>query len=94
MYGPFKAWADVLRSFKDGQLAHVPNPPFAGRDTVTERDIHLQVPRSNEDFGLPFINPPPPANHSLFEVNRFWSKFICMSVCVYVPLWLIVCGYK
>ncbi|XP_065907299.1 dual oxidase 1-like [Dysidea avara] len=73
VYGPFKAWADVLRSFKDGQLAHVPNPPFAGRDTVTERDIHLQVPRSNEDFGLPFINPPPPANHSLFEVNRFWT---------------------
>jgi len=73
VYGPFKAWADVLRSFEGGQLAHFPNPPFANGTEVGD-NIKLQVPRSNEDFGLPFINPPPPANHSLYEVNRFWGK--------------------
>ena len=86
MYGPFKAWADVLRSFEGGQLAHLPNPPFAEGQTVGPTDIAMQVPRSNEDFGLPFINPPPPANHSLYEVNRFWSKFgmylpVCVCLC-------------
>ena len=81
VYGPFKAWADVLRSFSGGKLAHFPNPPFAedvdfGRNigVVGPENITYQVPLSNEDFGLPFINPPPPANHSLYEVNRFWGK--------------------
>ena len=86
VYGPFKAWADVLRSFEGGELAYTPNPIFAkgkARDPDGKLPIYLQVPRSNEDFGLPFINPPPPANHSLYEVNRFWSKCCSIqSVCV------------
>ena len=79
VYGPFKAWADILRSFSNGKLAHFPNPPFAN-GPVDADDIANQVPRSNEDFGLPFINPPPPANHSIFEVNRFWGKYVSMSI--------------
>jgi len=29
VYGPFKAWADVLRAFEGGRLAHSPDPIFA-----------------------------------------------------------------
>lgn len=73
VYGPFKAWADVLRTFEGGRLAHHPNPPFAEGRPIGTDDFYLQVPQVN-DPGLPFINPPPPANHTLYEVNRFWSE--------------------
>lgn len=73
VYGPFKAWADVLRTFQSGRLAHSPDPAFAGGRPIGPNDFWLQVPQVN-DVGLPFINPPPPANHTLLEVNRFWSK--------------------
>ena len=64
MYGPFKAWADVIRRFQGGELASMNN----------EEEIYMQFPQSNEEIGLPFANPPPPANNTLFEVNRFFSK--------------------
>ena len=73
VYGPFKAWADVLRTFEGGRLAHDPSPQFAEGRPIGEDDFYLQVPQVN-DAGLPFINPPPPANHTLYEVNRFWSE--------------------
>jgi len=73
VYGPFKAWADVLRGFVNGSLAFHPRPQFANGSTVNLTTFHLQVPPIN-DPGLPFINPPPPANHTLLEVNRFWSE--------------------
>ena len=73
VYGPFKAWADVLRAFEGGRLAHSPNPIFANGQSIGRDDYELQVPPVNE-VGLPFINPPPPANHTLYEVNRFWSE--------------------
>ena len=63
MYGVTKAWADALRSFEGGELLALNNDP-----------LYLSLPADNT-LGLPLANPPPPANHSLFEVNRFWSEY-------------------
>ncbi len=57
MYGVAKAWADALRSFKDGKLAKSEDGNW---------------PQENE-IGLPMANPPPPANHKLFDAKRFFS---------------------
>ncbi len=71
VYGPFKAWTDAIRSFEYGELLS------QGLNGGTERpdieDIRNIVPVRN-DIGLPLANPTPPANASLFPVNRFWSK--------------------
>ena len=63
MYGVTKAWADALRTFEGGDLLAIDN----------SLPLSEQFPAVNE-IGLPLANPPPPVNHSLFEVNRFWSK--------------------
>ena len=57
MYGVAKAWADALRSFKDGKLAKSEDGNW---------------PAENE-IGLPMANPPPPANHKLMDAKRFFS---------------------
>ncbi len=68
VYGPFKAWTDAIRYFEKGELASInQSAPLAD-----------QFPRRN-DIGLPLANPPPPANDSLFPVNRFWSKLLSSS---------------
>ena len=64
MYGPAKGWADALRAYTRGELA-------ANNQNYSLAD---QVPAMNT-IGLPYANAPPPANHTLFSVNRFWSKF-------------------
>ncbi len=64
MYGPFKAWTDAIRAFQGGELAA----------NNQENAISDQFPQSNEVLGLPYANPPPPFNNSLYPVNRFWSK--------------------
>ena len=69
VYGPFKAWTDVIRRFEGGDLAYLQYP-----EGNTETEIANQFPTRN-DAGLPLANPPPPANNSLFPVNRFWSEF-------------------
>lgn len=67
VYGPLKAWADRLRTFGAngtyGALA-----ALGGQENIAE-----QYPVEN-NIGLPFANPPPPANRSLFTVDRFNSK--------------------
>ena len=76
MYGPVKAWADTLRTFGAGgtygELAALDN----------EMDITKQFPVEN-NIGLPFANPPPPANRSLHTVNRFWSKYSTLCQLLY-----------
>ena len=65
MYGPFKAWTDAIRSFRGGELAALNNA-----DNIAD-----QYPQLNNVLGLPFANPPPPANDTtIFPVNRFWSE--------------------
>lgn len=73
MYGPFKAWTDAIRRFQGGELAAQDN----------EDEIYMQFPQSNDVLGLPFANPPPPANNTLFDVNRFFSKSgtLCSVTC-------------
>ena len=71
MYGPFKAWTDVIRRFQGGELASMDN----------NEELSQQFPQSNEEIGLPFANPPPPANNSLFPVNRFFSKLQLLCAC-------------
>ena len=69
MYGITKAWADGLRSFENGMLAVLDSSALLNESLPAENTI-----------GLPLANPPPPANHSLFEVNRFWSKYKTITV--------------
>ena len=64
MYGPFKAWTDAIRRFEGGELAAIDNA----------QNLFEQYPQENNVLGLPFANPPPPANNTLYPVNRFWSK--------------------
>ena len=67
MYGVTKAWADALRTLTDGKLAEV------GPEDSPAARAGGSFPALNT-IGLPLANPPPPANNSLFIVNRFWSK--------------------
>ncbi|XP_071953912.1 dual oxidase 2-like isoform X2 [Antedon mediterranea] len=63
VYGTTKAWADALRSFKDGKLAS------------NEDRGEPQFPSENI-IGLPMANPPPPAEsdqHTLRDVTRFFK---------------------
>lgn len=68
MYGIGKTWADALRSFK------------AGRLSSTRDDLETQRKYDNKDFPavnnirLPMANPPPPRDHYLKNVNRFFRK--------------------
>lgn len=67
MYGVGKAWADTLRSFSSGKLKST-------LDSTEEVDSKY----STKDFPavngvrLPMANPPPPIDHYLKPVNRFW----------------------
>jgi dual oxidase len=63
MYGPFKAWTDAIRRFQGGELAAIDN----------SYPLSEQYPQENDLLGLPFANPPPPFNNTLFPVNRFWT---------------------
>ena len=65
VYGPNKAWADTLRSFKDGLLA-------ATNDSDVDPKARY-FPAYN-DIKLPMINPPTPREHKLKPVKRFYSK--------------------
>ena len=78
MYGVTKAWADGLRSFEDGTLVNL--------EGDNNQPIAKQFPAENT-IGLPLANPPPPANHSLYTVNRFWSKFYHSII-----IWSVVVG--
>ena len=62
IYGPNKAWCDGLRSFKDGLLA-------ATNDT----DPNEKYFPAYNDIKLPMANPPPPRDHYLKPVSRFFS---------------------
>eukprot|EP00117_Sycon_ciliatum_P014232 scpid13674/ scgid14577/ Dual oxidase 1; Large NOX 1; Long NOX 1; NADPH thyroid oxidase 1; Thyroid oxidase 1 len=57
IYGTSKAWADVLRSFKDGMLRCW--------------DSNCLYPERNT-IGLPMANPPPPFDHKLKSAKRFF----------------------
>lgn len=63
MYGVTKAWADALRSFKNGTLA------CDAKNGVED----CRFPIRN-DLGLPMANPPPPRDHKLKSSRRFFSK--------------------
>ncbi|XP_078313072.1 dual oxidase 2-like isoform X3 [Crassostrea virginica] len=62
-YGPGKAWTDAIREFKHGYLKV--------RDPSMYDNIKEQFPADN-DIRLPFANPPPPADHFLKPVSRFY----------------------
>ncbi|XP_061164792.1 dual oxidase 2-like [Saccostrea echinata] len=62
-YGPGKAWTDAIREFKHGFLKV--------KDPSTYDDVRKQFPADN-DIRLPFANPPPPADHYLKPVKRFF----------------------
>jgi len=68
MYGPNKAWTDAIRLFKDGLLAST-------NDSMDPAafDPDRNFPAIN-DIRLPFANPPPPRDHVLKPIKRFFSK--------------------
>ena len=77
VYGPFKAWTDSIRRFEHGELASQGRNGDRSEEGQ-DSDISELFPYRN-DIGLPLANPPPPANNSLFPVNRFWSKFLLIA---------------
>ena len=85
MYGPFKAWADTLRLFRNGLMAfQYPTRSEIGEsETLTLEQVKYILPPDNT-IGLPFANPPPPILNRdtpatdglarLMTVNRYWSE--------------------
>ena len=69
IYGPNKAWTDAIRLFKDGLLASTNDSTDSDAP-----DKDKNFPALN-DVQLPFANPPPPRDHVLKPVKRFFSKF-------------------
>ncbi len=63
VYGPNKAWTDGLRLFKNGLLAAVNDTDEKGENYPAYNEIRL-----------PMINPPPPVDHKLKPIKRFFSK--------------------
>eukprot|EP00731_Ephydatia_muelleri_P031983 Em0023g490a len=63
IYGPGKAWTNIIRAFTRGELA------------ADQQDLQLanMFPVLNSKVLLPLSNMPPPANHSLFSSGRFWA---------------------
>ena len=74
-YGPNKAWADSLRLYKDGLLA-------ATNDTDP---LEGYYPAYN-DIRLPMANPPPPRDHVLKPVKRFFSKCTLLWCAIYLSI--------
>ena len=68
MYGPSKSWTDALRRFEDGLLAAI-NDSYDGTG-----DDPGYFPATNQ-IRLPYANPPPPRDHYLKPINRFYSKY-------------------
>jgi len=68
MYGPNKAWTDAIRLFKDGLLASTND----STDPAAV-DADRYFPAIN-DIRLPFANPPPPRDHVLKPIRRFYSE--------------------
>ena len=63
VYGPNKAWADALRTFHNGTLLE-----------DNERGHYGGAFPKINDIRLPFANPPPPRDHYLKRINRFWRE--------------------
>ena len=68
MYGPGKAWTDAIRELSED---------FPGRLKSLDPRTPVQnsFPALN-DIRLPMANPPPPREHDLKPIKRFWSKYI------------------
>ena len=67
MYGPGKAWTDAIR-----ELSETHKGRLKGLDpSVPVKD---SFPALN-DLLLPFANPPPPREHNMKPVKRFWSEY-------------------
>ncbi|KAK3606291.1 hypothetical protein CHS0354_037967 [Potamilus streckersoni] len=61
IYGPNKAWTDAIREFRGGRLRGT-NP----------NEVMMDFPADNS-IKLPFENPPPPRDHVLKPVSRFYT---------------------
>ncbi|XP_013378732.1 dual oxidase 2-like isoform X2 [Lingula anatina] len=83
MYGVGKAWADALRSFCGGRLASTNETcdkyKLGGNKAVTitsneeeGTNYSTEYPAFN-DVRLPMANPPPPRDHYIKEVKRFFK---------------------
>ena len=62
-YGGNKAWTDALRAFEGGRLRSLNDSDSRAKDFPAKNDIRL-----------PMANPPPPRNHRLKPIKRFWSE--------------------
>lgn len=68
MYGVGKTWADALRLLKGGKLKSTQDEK-ASNEKYKNKDF----PAWN-DIRLPMANPPPPRDHYLKNVKRFFRK--------------------
>lgn len=76
MYGVGKAWADALRSFKGGRLRSTLDTDGLDESEIEEirkKYQYKDYPAVN-NIRLPMANPPPPRDHYLKNVNRFFRE--------------------
>lgn len=73
MYGIGKTWADALRQFEGGRMKSTRD------DEATKEEFDNKDFPAVNDIRLPFANPPPPRDHYLKNVNRFFRKSYCNS---------------
>lgn len=85
MYGPGKAWTDAIREL---------NEEFPGRLKALDPKVSINrmFPALN-DIRLPMANPPPPREHELKPVKRFWGMFSVLFLLLLLPVLLVSIWY-
>lgn len=68
MYGIGKTWADALRLLKKGRMRSTND------DEKTRKEYNGTDYPAVNNVRLPMANPPPPRDHYLKNVNRFFRK--------------------
>lgn len=71
MYGVGKAWTDSIRELSE---------EYPGRLKAQDPSVPISesFPADN-DIKLPMANPPPPREHELKPVARFWRTYLINS---------------
>lgn len=82
MYGVGKTWADALRLLEGGRLKSTKDPAVdLSKEDDKEDYTGKDFPAVN-NIRLPMANPPPPKDHYLKNVNRFFRKLLSDHLCI------------
>lgn len=74
MYGIGKTWADALRLLKGGRLLSTKDQAERGELEEDEKQYGDKDFPAVNNIRLPMANPPPPRDHYLKNVKRFFRE--------------------